>query len=63
MTTEDYADLENIISPFINNKMQYFSAMLDNDTLAKYIQISNNEESNELKAKKFLSLLSGENNE
>lgn len=57
ITVDSIKSLENIIDKVINNNFYYFSSMIEKNKLGKIISISNKENTDILKAEKFLSLL------
>ncbi len=60
---DNYSELEKIITPLLSNTHEFFSAMLPKTTLGKIIEIANKEESYVEKAKKFLELIRGDDDD
>ncbi|MEW6622993.1 MAG: hypothetical protein AB1420_07695 [Bacillota bacterium] len=56
-TIENIETLKNLIDKLINQEMNYFSSMISKLKLGEFIRIANLENSDELKAEKFLQLI------
>ncbi len=56
-TIENLATLSELTGELLNQEMNYFSSMISKPKLGEFIQIANQEKSNEAKAEKFLQLI------